>query len=86
MARVRTPSTQALFSAFHEVKTRWTYEEAIEQIAEAVRVGDVLVGQRLPSERTLAEIMSVSRPTVREAIKALADVGVLETWSGEVPS
>ena len=82
MARARTPSPQTLLPTFHAVTTRRTYEEAIEQIADAVQVGDVLVGQRLPSERSLADLMGVSRPTVREAVKALADVGVLETRSG----
>jgi GntR family transcriptional repressor for pyruvate dehydrogenase complex len=82
MARARTQTPQTLLPPFRAVTTRRTYEEAIEQIADAVQVGDILVGQRLPSERTLADLMGVSRPTVREAIKALADVGVLETRSG----
>jgi len=64
------------------VRTPRAYEEAIEQIAEAVRAGDLKMGDRLPSERTLAQQMGISRPTVREAIKALADAGVLSARSG----
>jgi GntR family transcriptional repressor for pyruvate dehydrogenase complex len=82
MARERIATPQTLLPSFHEVTTRRTYEEAVEQIADAVRLGEIPVGGRLPSERTLAELMSVSRPTVREAIKAMADVGVLVTRSG----
>lgn len=67
---------------FRPIRTSRTYEEAIDQIAEAVRSGDIAVGERLPSERQLAQQMGVSRPTLREAIKALADVGVLQTRSG----
>lgn len=82
MARTKIPSPKVQFSPFREVATRRTYEEAIAQIADAVRLGDIAVDERLPSERTLAELMGVSRPTVREAIGALVEVGVLETRSG----
>lgn len=67
---------------FRPIQTSRTYEEAIEQIADAIRAGEMRVGDRLPAERTLAQQMGISRPTVREAIKALADVGVLQTRSG----
>ncbi|MHB1345245.1 MAG: FadR/GntR family transcriptional regulator [Thermoleophilia bacterium] len=82
MARSKTSAPELLISPFREVATRRTYEEAINQIADAVRLGDIAVGERLPSERTLADMMAVSRPTVREAIGALVEVGVLETRSG----
>lgn len=67
---------------FNPVRTRRTFEEAVEQIAEAVRQGDVLVGDRLPSERTLAAQMEISRPTLREAIKVLVDARVIEVQPG----
>jgi DNA-binding FadR family transcriptional regulator len=40
-------------------------------LADKIGAGTYAVGQRLPSERTLAQIYSVSRPTIREAIIAL---------------
>lgn len=67
---------------FTPVKTRRTFEEAVVQIAEAVQAGDLRVGDRLPSERTLAAQMQISRPTLREAIRVLADAGVVEVVSG----
>lgn len=82
MARTKVAAPKAQFAPFREVATRRTYEEAIDQIADAVRMGDYALGERLPSERTLAELMGVSRPTVREALGALVEVGVLETRSG----
>lgn len=82
MPRPTTRSKNLVSQSFRLVTTRRTYEEAIGQIVEAVRVGDIRIGERLPSERALAELMGVSRPTVREAIKALADVGVLQTRLG----
>jgi GntR family transcriptional regulator, transcriptional repressor for pyruvate dehydrogenase complex len=67
---------------FTSVKTRRTFEEAVEQIAEAIRAGDLHAGDRLPSERTLAAQMGISRPTLREAIKVLADSGIVEVKPG----
>lgn len=66
---------------FKPVKTRRTFEEALEQIVEAVRAGDLLVGDRLDSERALAAQMEISRPTLREAIRILSDAGVVELRS-----
>lgn len=69
--------------SFGPVTTRRTFEEAVQQIAEKVRSGDVHVGDRLPSERELAELMRISRPTLREAVKVLAEAGVLEVRRGQ---
>jgi GntR family transcriptional regulator, transcriptional repressor for pyruvate dehydrogenase complex len=69
--------------AFHPVATRRTFEEAVEQIADKIRSGDLHVGDRLPPERELAAQMQISRPTLREAVKALAEAGVLEVRRGQ---
>jgi GntR family transcriptional repressor for pyruvate dehydrogenase complex len=68
---------------FEPVATRRTFEEALQQIAEKLRAGDLHAGDRLPSERDLAAQMQISRPTVREAVKALVDAGVLEVRRGQ---
>ncbi len=56
------------------------------QIAEAIRAsiisGVLPVEQRLPSEAELAEQFSVSRPTVREALKRLAAQNLIRTLRG----
>jgi GntR family transcriptional repressor for pyruvate dehydrogenase complex len=67
---------------FRPVRTRKSFEEAVEQIADAVRAGDLRQGERLPSERALAAALEISRPTLREALKVLADAGVVETRGG----
>lgn len=67
---------------FTAVRTRRTFEEALEQIAERIRHGELSLGDQLPSERLLAAQMQISRPTVREALKVLADSGVLEVKPG----
>lgn len=69
--------------SFEPVATRRTFEEAVEQIADKIRSGDLAVGDRLPSERDLAAQMRISRPTVREAVKMLSEAGVLEVRRGQ---
>lgn len=53
------------------IKEGNTFEQTVERLATAVRMGVVETGQRLPPERELAEQLNVSRVTLREAIKAL---------------
>ncbi len=68
--------------AFTAVQTRRTFEEAVEQIAERISLGELSPGDQLPSERALAGQMEISRPTVREALKVLVDSGVVEVRPG----
>jgi DNA-binding FadR family transcriptional regulator len=54
----------------------------IEQIQSAIFRDELRVGDRLPPERDLAALFGVSRPTVREALRALQLVGLLEFRQG----
>ena len=83
VAEERPYARRGVERAFEPVATRRTFEEAVEQIAEKVKSGDLHVGDRLPSERDLAAQMRISRPTLREAVKALAEAGVLEVRRGQ---
>ena len=83
LAEERRYARLGLERSFGPVLTRRTFEEAVQQIAEKIRAGDLHVGDRLPSERELAEIMRISRPTLREAVKVLAEAGVLEVRRGQ---
>lgn len=67
---------------FRPVATRRTFEEAIDQIADAIRDGGLRAGDRLPPERELAATMEISRPTLREAIRTLADAGIVSVRPG----
>ena len=69
-------------TAIGPVRTRRSFEEAVSQIAEAIRAGDFGVGDRLPSERVLATTMEISRPTLREALRVLREAGVLASLDG----
>ncbi len=82
-APAQTYTRPALERPFEPVSTRRTFEEAVEQIADKVRSGDLAPGDRLPSERHLAAQMRISRPTVREAVRMLTEAGVLEVRRGQ---
>lgn len=58
------------------------YELVVEQIRRSIHLGLFLPGQRLPAERDLAEQLSVSRTTVREAVRVLVADGVLSVRRG----
>jgi len=57
---------------------RRLYEQISRKLAKAIGDGKYDIGQRLPSERELAQSFGVSRPTVREAIIALELDGLVE--------
>jgi DNA-binding FadR family transcriptional regulator len=67
---------------FTPVGPRRTFEGAVEQIAQQIRLGDLHAGDRLPSERDLAAAMQISRATLREAVRVLVDAGVLVVKPG----
>ena len=64
------------------VKVRRLYLQVAEQLSTLIADGDLLAGDRLPSERDLASRFGVSRPTVREAMIALEIAGLVEIRSG----
>src|SRR6185295_17279969 len=51
-------------------------------ILELVRTGNLRPGNRLPPERELIEIFRISRPSLREALRALSILGVIESRHG----
>jgi DNA-binding FadR family transcriptional regulator len=64
------------------VEPRRLYERIARKLAKSIADGEYEVGQRLPSERELAQTFEVSRPTVREAIIALELDGLVDVRLG----
>ena len=58
------------------------YRQIAKQIQTLISSGEFAVGSRLPAERDLATQLSVSRPSVREALIALEVEGVIEVRTG----
>jgi GntR family transcriptional repressor for pyruvate dehydrogenase complex len=57
-------------------------QEVLSRLVEMLLSGELTPGQRLPPERGLAEMMGVSRPSLREGLRALTAFGVLESKQG----
>jgi DNA-binding FadR family transcriptional regulator len=69
--------------ALQPVNRRSVPEDVFEQIVSEVLSGDMQPGEALPSERRLAEVLGVSRPAVREALKRLIASGLVEVRQGD---
>jgi GntR family transcriptional regulator, transcriptional repressor for pyruvate dehydrogenase complex len=65
------------------VNRRSASEDVFEQIVAEVLSGQMQPGETLPSERQLAEVLGVSRPVVREALKRLVAAGLVEVRHGD---
>ena len=67
---------------FIQVKKVRLYEEVAEQIKKAIFDGKLKPGDRLPSERELCKIFGVGRPALREALRTLNVLGLIEVNTG----
>lgn len=56
-----------------------TYEQVLTQIQDKILDGELRIGSRLPSERDLVEILGVSRSSVREALRSLETLGLIDS-------
>jgi GntR family transcriptional repressor for pyruvate dehydrogenase complex len=69
-------------AVLRRVRGHHAFEACVEQLATAIRLGVYPLGTALPSERDLAELLGVSRATLREAMAALRQAGLVETHRG----
>lgn len=69
--------------SFKVINKKSTLEIIIQQIKNQIKKGILKPGEKLPSERKLADQLGVSRASVREAIQALAFSGYLEVIQGK---
>ena len=68
---------------FKVINKKSTLEVIVQQIKSQIKKGILKPGEKLPSERKLADQLGVSRASVREAIQALAFSGYLEVIQGK---
>lgn len=68
---------------FSSISNKKVYEQVIEQIQNNIMNGTFKKGDKLPSERDLSEKMGVSRTSIREALRVLETMGVVESRQGE---
>ena len=67
---------------FREIGDERAFDGILNQIIENIQNGSLKAGTALPAERTMAEIMGVSRPAVREVLRALELLGIVKPVPG----
>ncbi len=67
---------------FKQVKQSKAYQDVVDQIQEAIMSGNLKAGSLLPAERELKEQFSISRGTLREALRVLEQKGLIEIRTG----
>jgi len=68
---------------FSAIKRQNISDIVFEQLRDNIYRGEIKAGEQLLSERELAEILAVSRSTVRKAIGQLIDMGYVENRQGQ---
>ena len=66
-----------------QVRKTKVYHEIVDQIRELIAAGRIKPGDRLPPERELAELFKASRNSVRDAIRVLEQMGLIESRQGD---
>jgi DNA-binding FadR family transcriptional regulator len=67
---------------FSAVKPNRIFQDIVDQIQDAILRGQIAPGEKLPPERELKEMFSVSRGTLREALRVLEQKGLIEIQLG----
>jgi len=72
--------TPPLLKPLNKIKL---YEEIVEQLKSRIISRDIAPGDKLPTERALAETLQVNRSTVREALRKLESLDLVEIRHGD---
>ena len=67
---------------FKEIGDERAFNGILNQIIDNIQNGKLKAGDALPAERTMAETMGVSRPAVREVLRALELLGIIKPVPG----
>jgi DNA-binding FadR family transcriptional regulator len=72
----------AVEAVFKPVRPPTTFEETVERLGTAIRIGLLSPGSKLPPERQLADELRISRSTLRQALTTLVQSGHLTATRG----
>lgn len=67
---------------FRKIGEEKAFDAILNQIIDNIQDGNIKGGDALPAERTMAESMGVSRPAVREVLRALELLGIVHCVQG----
>jgi len=76
-------STAASVNGLRAVRKTSLSDSIVEQITGLIAAGSLRPGQRMPSEKDLCQQFGVGRTSVREALRSLSVMGILDTRAGE---
>jgi DNA-binding FadR family transcriptional regulator len=82
MAAVSLGSVASLETVFAPVRSQTAFEETVDRLGTAIKLGLLPPGTRLPSERELCAKLGIARSTLRQALVALAQSGHLHAIRG----
>ncbi|MFW6035285.1 MAG: FadR/GntR family transcriptional regulator [Halothermotrichaceae bacterium] len=68
---------------FKTLKREKLSDQVVEQIKILIAQNKISPGERLPSERKLCTYFEVGRPTIREALQKLSNIGLIEIRAGD---
>jgi DNA-binding FadR family transcriptional regulator len=75
-------SVASLDTVFAPVRSQTAFEETVERLGTAIKLGLLPPGTRLPAERELCTKLGIARSTLRQALVALAQSGHLHATRG----
>lgn len=58
------------------------YKKAVDFLTDMIKAGEISAGEKLPTERTLAAQINISRNSTREALRCLENMGIIESRQG----
>ncbi|MDI9242350.1 FadR/GntR family transcriptional regulator [Fusibacillus kribbianus] len=67
---------------FREISKEKAFDDILDQIIENIQNGTLKEGDALPAERSMADALGVSRPVLREVLRALELIGVIKSVQG----
>jgi GntR family transcriptional regulator, transcriptional repressor for pyruvate dehydrogenase complex len=72
----------SLEAVFAPVRSQTAFEETVDRLGTAIKLGLLPPGERLPAERELCQMLGIARSTLRQALTALAQSGHLHAVRG----
>src|SRR5258708_14521320 len=69
-------------AVFAPVRSQTAFEETVDRLGTAIKLGLLPPGERLPAERELCQRLGIARSTLRQALTALAQSGHVTATPG----
>jgi GntR family transcriptional repressor for pyruvate dehydrogenase complex len=76
------PTPLSLESVFAPVRSQTAFEETVNRLGTAIKLGLLPAGERLPAERELCQKLGIARSTLRQALMTLGASGYLQAVRG----